>query len=85
MNKIRQRSRRLHEGDIRKWLIRSRHDAMVRSAGVGDDLDVALRHMAADAVVRRLLLHSNLQRKLAASARMAGQAFAVEIRRSLFA
>ncbi len=54
-------------------------------ARVGDGLDVALRHMAADAVIGRLSLHSRCQGQLTALVRMATEAFARKVGRRLFA
>src|ERR1700722_17139369 len=79
-----QRSR-LVEGDIWKRLVRSSHYAMFCSARMGDGLDVALRHMAANAVVRRLSLHSRCQVQLTALVRMATEAFARKVGWRLFA
>ena len=57
---------------------------MICGAGVGDDLDIALWHVAADTVVGWLLLHSGRDRQLAALVGMTGQAFGGKVCRSLF-
>ena len=85
MDQVGQRRGRLPEGDIGIRLIRHRHDAMVGGDGVGDDLNIALGHMTAPAVVGRCFLHARCERQLAALVRMTGEAFAVEICRRLFA
>ena len=84
MDQVRQRFRRLMKSEIRKRLVGSGQNAMVCGAGVGDDLDVTLRHMAAYAVVGRLLLHSSFDRQLTTLIRVACETFGGEILRRLF-
>src|ERR1700722_8846287 len=84
VDQVGQRSR-LVEGDIWKRLVRSGHYAMICGARGGDGLDVALRHMAAYAVIGRVSLHSRCKGQLTALVRMATEAFARKVGRRLFA
>ena len=58
---------------------------MIGGARVRDGLDVALRHMAAYAVIGRLALHSGCHGQPTALVRMATEALARKVGRRLFA
>ncbi len=84
MDQVRQGRDRLLKRNVGKRLVGSRNDAVIRGARVGDDSNITLWHMAADAVVCRLGLLPGVQRQLAALFGVAGEALAVEIGRCFF-
>jgi len=85
MDQVRECRGGLPEGDVGKRFVWSRYDAMVGGAGVRDDLDIALGHVAADTVVGRFSLHTGRDGQLAALVGVTGEAFACEIHRGFLA
>src|ERR1700730_616370 len=52
VNQIRKGRASFFKGDIRERFVRTCEDAVIRNTGMLDNLHIALRHVAADAVVR---------------------------------
>src|SRR5215831_4196090 len=85
MNQVGQRRSRLLESDIREWLIWASENAMVGNTRMRNLADVALLHMAACAIIRRLLLPASLKWHGAASLGMTCQALLAEVSGSFMA
>src|SRR6266478_4171882 len=85
MNQVWQRNRGLLKGSVGKWLIRAHENAVIRDAGMGNLLHLPFLHVAACAIIRRLLVFANTQRQPTTLLDMAGQAFLSEILRRLLA
>ena len=76
MDQIGQRSTDLVKRGVRPWFIGSSQDPMIRRRGMGNDLDIAFRHMAVDAIVRGLLMKPGCERNLATLVCVTGKASA---------
>jgi hypothetical protein len=82
MDKVGQSRSSLMKSRLRERFVGSGHNAVAGHAGVQDYADFAFRHMATCTIVRRLLLPSHAQRKLAALLRVAASALSGEVRGS---
>src|SRR5882724_4809713 len=83
MDQVRQSGSRFVKSRFRKRFIGSGQNAVARRTGVQDYADIAFRHVATYAIVRRLVLLSHPQRGFAAAVGMASSTLSVEVRKGL--